>query len=466
MTESVSSSQLKNFVGGEFAANANVFRVSSAFDSSVHYDITNSDLLVAIQAIQTAQKAFYSFPTPELEKNIETCTKILEFLQTHKTEIARELARFQGASFEETLKFDVEMGLAAFRRILQEVSSFDSQNHRPQATGLVILIGPAILSFKTLCERLAPAIMAGNSVILKPSSKNPLVGRWLALAAQAASVTKGFVNVLYGRGETIGAILCSHPSVRAVSFAGSLKVGEVIIKNASAQFKKVQVSTTQKNIAAVLSDADLDLAVREILKGTLFQSGQSPFSIHRVFVVEAVAPQFIEKLRAQVESIRPITDIEDKDPHFVSSNLLTGGSAFDSMLATAIEAHAKVMTVATKFQGSVLKPIFTLDMTNCSTLQQDDIQAPLLILTTVKYQHEVQKYANVGYYGSTAFLFGSIEKCEKVTSQLQARHFVFNEWRLDASPMVSSRQSFFGDPDFRAFGTFYSELKTILRKSD
>jgi aminomuconate-semialdehyde/2-hydroxymuconate-6-semialdehyde dehydrogenase len=83
------------------------------------------------------------------------------------------------------------------------------------------------------------------------------------------------------------------------------------------------------------------------------------------------------------------------------------------------------------------------------------------VLTTVKYQHEVQKYANVGYYGSKAFIFGSREKCEKVMQQLQATDFVFNAWQVSSGPLVSSRQSFFGDSNFQVFGSFYSDLKKI-----
>lgn len=463
MPESVFSLQLQNYIGGEFVANANSQRVLSAFDSSLAYEVPRSDMFLAIQAIQTAQKTFYSTSSLDISKNIELVTTLFEYLSANKIEIAKELSKFQGTSLEETLNYDVEHGLGAFQKILIEAKAFEQQRQRPQAVGLIVIIIPAILSFKAMCERLAPALMAGNSIIIKPSSKNPIVGHWLTKAAQSTNLSKGYLNVLFGRGEDTGAILCSHPSVRAVSFAGSLKVAEIVIKNASLQFKKIQVSTTQKNIAAVLADADLNIAVREILKGALFLSGQSPYSIHRVFVVESIATQFIEKFRAQVEVLRPLANIEEHGEAFVGANLLIQESIFESMVEVAKDAHAKVMPVSSDFKGTTLKPVFTLDMTNCSTLQQDDIQAPLVIITTVKYQHEVPKYANVGYYGSTAFLFGSTEKCEKVMSQLVARHYYFNEWGIGQTPMISSRQSFFGDSDFHAFGSFYSEIKTILR---
>lgn len=459
----MSESKLKllNFVGGEFSPAQSFLRLPSAFDSNVFYEAADSDLFAAIQCIQTAQKAFYGVVVADLQKNIEVCERFFAHLEKDKTTIASDLAQFQGSTTHETLQYDIELGLAALREALKEAKNFDSKKFHIQATGLVVVLAPAILSFKTICERLAPALIAGNSVIVKLSSKNPRAGYWLSEAAMAAGFEKGLVNFLYGRGEVIGPILCSHPSVRAVSFAGSLKVAEQVIKNAAPHFKKLQVSTTQKNIAAVLSDADLDLAVSQILRGTIFLSGQSPFSIHRVFVVEAVAAKFTEKLRAEVAKLHPLTQFDEKSEFLVSHNILTQGSVFETMTGTAKEAHAKIMEIPQAFSGTTFKPIFTLDMTNCSTLQQDDLQSPFVIVTTVKYQHEVQKYANVGYYGSDAFLFGSREKCEKVLTQLQARNYFFNEWRVKSEPVVSSRQTFFGNSDFRAFGHFYSELKIL-----
>ena len=445
---------IQPFYSGAYQKTSKTFLIHSAFTQQPMAEVQTCDLLHAVAAIQSAQKALSFSADWSLEKRIEVLNLCIERLKKYEMQMAQDESQQQGLSLNNALNYSIRAAQSSFVRACDEVKALDAEKQRLSPTGLISIIAPGLLSLRAICERWAPALAAGNPVVIKASRRSPLSAHWLTQIAQEIGLPSGAINVVYGAGDEVGEILCAHPSIKGVTFAGSLRVAEKMIKVSSAQFKKVQISTTQKNFAVVLSDADLDQAVQEILRGSLLARGQTPFSIHRVFIVESVASAFIEKFK----NLLAQTNVTDE------VCILTPDQSLQKLQDMAVEAHAKILYAGSgsdSIQDKKFQTLFTMDMTNCSTIQQDDLQAPLVILTTVKYQHEVQKYANVGYYGSDAFLFGSREKCEKVMSQLTARQYFFNTFEVPVGPVLGFKQSFYGDPNFSVTGRFYSDTKQV-----
>ena len=152
--------------------------------------------------------------------------------------------------------------------------------------------------------KIAPALIMGNTMVLKPASYTPLSALILAECAKAAGIPDGVINVLTGPGGELGSVLCTHPDVDKVAFTGSTEVGREIMRMASDTVKKVTLELGGKSANIILDDADMELAVEGACFGTFFHQGQVCSSGTRVLVQSKIYDQFVEKMKKRAEMLR------------------------------------------------------------------------------------------------------------------------------------------------------------------
>ncbi len=311
-------------------------------------------------------------------------------------------------------------------------------------TGVIAVITSWNLSFRLVMESLIPAWAAGNSVIIKISSKSPITAEILKTLFLEIDPPLGAGHILLGQGSKVGAFLAAHPGVRALSFVGKTITAEALIKSTAVQFKKLKIRGSTKNAALILPGFESNELWNRMLESFLIGHGQMGWSMSRLLTTEAEAPKIIERLKESLPKIK-------------SALTFPNQSLKNELLKKAQAEQAKLlMPESQSYQ-------FILDLPNCSDLQQDELSVPIFPIVTVKYLHELVRWANNTSYGNLAVLWGDENKARKLAEKLEFGGVWLNHWMKpqDESPW-GLKQSAFGISENQAEGPFYSDKKLTL----
>ena len=324
------------------------------------------------------------------------------------------------------------------------------------------------LSLRIVLDRLIPALLAGNAVIVKVSSQSVITAFILSDMLTSVDAPKGLVNIIVTNDLEVKKTLLCHPGVKALSFTGSLETTNTILplvaQSAMQSFKKIQISTGSKNSAVVL-DAPTEENFTTLISSFIAGQGQLVWNSSRLFVLEKYEKEWVEKISDYLSKQRPSEGVEDASlwtPCLKRNSF----AKFEEIKKTAYEDKAKLLECTyalSDLQKKVFLPaVFTKDMSRCSTLQQDQIHSPVYILSTVKYPFDVPKYSNVSYFGFAAHLWGEPEKLSKLMTDLDVGLVTYNKSSIDVAGAVTAvKQSGFGLQDFQSFGAFFSNVKKL-----
>ncbi|MBC7467660.1 MAG: aldehyde dehydrogenase family protein [Bdellovibrio sp.] len=460
---------IQSFINSAFQKGAAAFTKKNPYTQAEQHQVEGADLMQAVQSIQGAQKAFAEWKTSSLEDRITLLTKIKDNLVQEKSQFAKLEAQDQALPVQFVEQHGVEAAIDSFESAITQL-----KNHKPSETqffspnGLVVIVASWNLSLRVISERLAPALAAGNSVIIKVSSSSPVTAMILGQILQQAQAPSGLVQVLVSNQQDVKDILISHPGVKAVSFVGNLKNSAEVLKKVTAQsfnqFKKIQIASGSKNSAVALS-APTDQQFNEIIRSFMIGQGQLSWNSNRLFILEKYEQEWVDRITKYLADLRPATSIED-DSMWTPCLKTESFEQFTEIENLAIQDKAHLLQVSRPLSDqqkkSYLKPTFTKDMSNCSTLQQDQVTAPLFILSVVKYPFDVAKYSNVSYYGQSAHIWAEESKVAKIAEQLDIAQIFVNKWSAERhGPNKGVKQSGFGLQDYQVFGDFFSNVKNL-----
>jgi aldehyde dehydrogenase (NAD+) len=306
----------RNFVGGEWVTSASPGRVPNVNPSDTREvlgEVPQSSADEAAAACQAAADAFEAWrdtPAPVRGRIVQ---KAAEILSAERQEVARLLTREEGKT--------VPDALGEIQRTVNILEYTAAESRRPwgdvipselpsnfcytlrQPLGVVACITPWNFPVAIPFWKIAPALVAGNTVVFKPATLTPASGCRVAEILERAGVPKGVFNMVLGSGGTVGNALVDHPAVKAVSFTGSNDVGAALYSRGAARMIRVQCEMGGKNPVLVLRDADLDLAVEATAQGAYGSTGQRCTATSRVIVEEEVADEFVEKLVARTAKV-------------------------------------------------------------------------------------------------------------------------------------------------------------------
>lgn len=446
---------LLNFIGGEFvpAENKKTFSKISPFDGSLLFSVAHSDAMDVIKAIQLGKKSASTIKDMSYADRAALLRRIADYLERNQQTIVRDEALSQGLEQSFVLKQSLLPAIASFRSSAQSLLSEELSTQIVQPSGLVGIISSWCLSLKLIAERLAPALAAGNTVLIKVSEQSPVTGRILGEAFQEAGLPPGVVGILQGFSD-IGNLIAGHPSIRAVTAVGKTSTMESIAKAGISQFKKLQLSGGAKNDGIVLLDTDYHQQMPKILEPFLKGQGQLCWNMSRLYIPESISEDFLKTMKEYLAAQSAWTPLISEE---ACINI-------EKKIQEAVREHGKVIFGGRRESGSgyVHQPTVMLDLPNCSTLQQDELGGPLLLVTPVKYQHEAVKWSNTSYLGHSAVVWGPTEKAVKVAKQLEVAYVGINSWLSEAEgPIFGHKQSSFGNLDMRWNGNFYSDVKKL-----
>ncbi|MDV4152254.1 NADP-dependent glyceraldehyde-3-phosphate dehydrogenase [Clostridium sp. AL.422] len=266
--------------------------------------------------------------------------------------------------------------------------------------GVVLAISPFNYPVNLASSKIAPALIAGNSVVLKPATQGSLCGLYLAKIFEQAGVPAGVLNTITGRGSEIGDYIVTHPSIDFINFTGSTEVGTRISKITS--MVPLLMELGGKDAAIVLKDADLDLAASNIVAGAYSYSGQRCTAVKRILVVEEVADKLVEKVKEKVEKLKVGNPIDGAE---VVPLIDTKSADFVWELIDEAREKGAHLLVGGKREENLIYPTLFDYVTTDMRLAWEEPFGPVLPIIRVKDKDEAIEIANKSEYGLQSAVF-------------------------------------------------------------
>ncbi|HXS79205.1 MAG TPA: aldehyde dehydrogenase family protein [Gammaproteobacteria bacterium] len=413
----------KNLIGGEWraATGGRTFEQRNpAFLHEVTGTFADSSAADADAAIAAAQAAFPAWRALSPLARKAYLDRALRAMMARRDEIATVITRENGKALREArgevdsaikeMDYQIAEGVRLCGETVPvEVGGTLAYSTR-EALGPVAIVTPWNFPFNVPCRKGTPALMGGNTVVLKPASLTPRAGLVFTQLLAESGLPPGVVNCVTGPGGSVGAALVGDARIKAVSFTGSTPVGKSIQLAAARNLTPTQLELGGKNPAIVLPDADLDLAVAEIVKGAFACSGQWCTSTSRVIVLEQTAEMLTRRLVAAAKALAvrdgaaedcgmgPVCGAKQKADILAyiakgraeGARLLTGGAALDG------EDYD---------HGCFIAPTVFDRVTPEMTIAREEIFGPVLAIMTVSSFEEAVDVANGVAYGLSSSIF-------------------------------------------------------------
>lgn len=268
--------------------------------------------------------------------------------------------------------------------------------------GIVVAIPPFNYPINEAASKIVAALMAGNSVILKPPTQGSIVSLYFVQLFVEAGLPAGVLNVVTGSGAVVGEALVCHPAVAAINFTGSTETARRICQ--LALLKKVVLGLSGKDASLVLSDADLDLASEQVASGSLSFSGQRCTAVKRVLVESKVADEFVVKLKGQIERQFKDGDLFDSKTTF--GPVISEGSAqyIQNLIDDALEKGAQLILGGER-RGRLIPPTLLDRVQRKMRIAWEEPFGPVVPVMRVRNWEEAVELANESEYGLQSSIF-------------------------------------------------------------
>src|SRR5256884_1044595 len=317
-------------------------------------------------------------------------------------------------------------------------------------------------------NKVAPAIAAGNGVVLKPSSTTPLSTLKCIEALIEGGLPEGVVNVVLGQGT--GQAIVSHPLIRKVALTGSTPTGKQVMAAAAAHLKKVVLELGGSDPCIVLEDADLDEAARAISVGRFFNCGQACLAVKRLYVQEAAYAPLMEKLVARASKLKPGNGL-DKDSRMGPMHTETQRSEVEAQVKDAVDRGAKVLYGGGRPKGAeyekgwFIEPAILENVPDGARMWTEEVFGPALPVRKIKDLDEGLRLANDSQFGLGSSIWtGSMVAAQRGVAELEAGYTWVNALQIahDELPFGGTKQSGFGKEHGVEAFLQYTEEKSVV----
>lgn len=466
----------RHWIGGERVGSADTFTDVSPIDGAVLGEIARGGRAEADAAVAAARAAFPGWAaTPPVER-ARLLHAVADGVEARLAELAIVETTDNGALLRSHLRGVMPRVAHNFRFFADWLTDslghgdFDTRGHENRVSwdpaGPCVLITPWNAPLMLATWKVAPALAAGNTVVLKAAEWTPLTASLLADITAEAGLPAGVFNVVQGYGEEVGAALTAHPDVRRISFTGSVPTARHIGAAAAANLTPVSLELGGKSPLLVFADADLDLAV-ELAVEQYDNAGQVCLAATRLLVDAAVADKFTARFLAKARTLvqgDPRDPATDMGPNIHPEHL----ARVDGFVRRALDAGAKALLGAgphTGLGGLYYRPTLLTDVAQDAEIVQEEVFGPVLTLQTFTTEDEAITLANDTRFGLAATLVtGSRERARRVGARLVAGTVWVNCFfvRDLRAPFGGARQSGVGREGGTWSFDFYCDVKNTV----
>jgi acyl-CoA reductase-like NAD-dependent aldehyde dehydrogenase len=439
------------------------------------------DAEAACEAAAKAQTAWATAPAP---RRGEFLFKAAELLESRLQKVSEEMTREEGKTLPEA-KGEVKRAINILRYSGGEGArqfSYQIPSEREKVfcytlrkpLGVVALITPWNFPSAIPAWKMAPALVAGNTVVIKPASLAPLSAYRIVEALHDAGIPAGVLNYVTGAGGAVGNTLLEHPAVRAVSFTGSCEVGNALYEKATRRRLRVQLEMGGKNPTVVLKDADLDYAANILVNGAFFSTGQKCTACSRAIIEKGVYEPLLERLIAKTRKLK------------VGNGLEPGVEIGPAIDAAQLETDLKYIEIATKEGaqlvcggkrltggiydlGYFVEPTIFAGVMPEMRIAQEEVFGPVLGLMVANDFEDAMRLANAVKFGLSASIVSrDLTRVHEFINRIEAGLITVNlptagvEYQL---PFGGTKESSFGMREQGPLALdFYTETRTVYLK--
>ncbi|PWL21070.1 MAG: betaine-aldehyde dehydrogenase [Candidatus Aquiluna sp. XM-24bin5] len=413
-----------HFIGGKFTKPAKLYPTINPATEEVLAQISHGtarDVDLAVKAARAAyEKVWSKLSGAERGKYLY---RIARIMQERGRELAVAETLNNGKPIKETRDFDVPTAVSWFFYYAGWADKLDyaGLGPNPKALGIAAQVVPWNFPLMMLAWKIAPALAAGNTVVLKPSETTPLTALLFAEICQQAELPDGVVNIVTGFGDT-GAALVGHKDVNKVAFTGSTEVGKLIAKQVAGSDKKVTLELGGKAANIVFDDAPIDQAVEGVVNGIFFNQGHVCCAGSRLLVQESIHDEFIKKLKRRMSTLR-LGDPMDKNTDVGAINSADQLAKIKKLVKMGVSEGGELWQPECKIprNGFWFAPAIVDNVSPANTVAREEIFGPVLSVITFRTPAEAVTKANNTEYGLSAGIWtekGS--KMLKLADQLNA----------------------------------------------
>ncbi|MGA2648398.1 MAG: aldehyde dehydrogenase family protein, partial [Candidatus Sulfotelmatobacter sp.] len=394
------------------------------------------------RAVAAAKRAYEQYSATMPSDRIGLLQRIIDVYRAKMNEMAETISQEMGAPISLSRKAQAPAGLAHLLEVVKVLEEFQFEEvkgstlMRKEPIGVCALITPWNWPMNQIVCKVAPALAAGCTMILKPSEVAPLSAYLFARILDEAAVPPGVFNLVNGDGPTVGAAISSHPDVAMVSFTGSTRAGVSVAVAAAASVKRVTQELGGKSANIILEDADVANAVRQGTQECFRNSGQSCNAPTRMLVPRSKMTEAVEAAKQAAEA----TTVGDPFAKDTSIGPLASKAQFDKvqrLINVGIEEGATLIAGGLGrpegfAKGYFVKPTVFANVNNDMTIAREEVFGPVLCIIPYETEDDAVRIANDTIYGLSGFVTaGSLERAHRVAKRLRAGNVHINGARVD-----------------------------------
>ena len=426
-------------------------------------------------AVTAANNAFAVAANLSLTERKTILQEILDGMMERRSDLAQAISEEMGAPLKMAGSAQFGAGTIHFKNTLAVIDDFKFQEIHDNITinklpiGPVGMITPWNWPLNQMCTKVASAIAAGTSFVIKPSEITPSAAHILAEIVDSTSLPKGIFNLIHGYGHVVGRAMSCHKDLEMISFTGSTRAGIDIQKNAADNIKRVSLELGGKSPNLIMEDVDLEKAIKMGMTQCFFNTGQSCSAPTRMLVPENLHDQALAIAKNAAESM--ITGNPDSEDTFLGpiSNK-TQYEKVQELIAAGIEEGAELACGGCGRpdgldKGFYVKPTVFGNVSNNMRIAQEEIFGPVICLIPYKNLDEAIEIANDTVYGLSSMIScADIAKGQEVAKKIRAGQVILN--RISRGDYPAPFGGFKMSGNGREHGTFgieeYLEVQAVI----
>ena len=474
--------KIKNYINGKFLEPVSDNWIDNYNPSTgeVYGKIPNSNQDDVEKAYQAAALAFPKWSNTTLEQRSKIVSKISDLILEKLDILAEAESKDNGKPVALAKQIDIPRAASNFQFFANAITQFSSESHESvglnainftlrQPFGVVGCISPWNLPLYLFTWKIAPAIVAGNCVVAKPSEITPMTAYLLGEICNEVGLPNGVLNIVHGLGTTTGQAIVEHPNIKAISFTGGTKTGAHIARVAAPMFKKLSLELGGKNPNIIFADCNYEKMLTTTVRSSFSNQGQICLCGSRILVEETIFEKF------KKDFVQKVSSLKVGNPSMETTNIgaLVSQQHLEkvkSYIDIAEQEGGKILYGGNKVivknyeKGYYLQPTIIEVQDNKCKLNQEEIFGPVVTIMSFKTDKEALDLANEVKYGLSATLWtNNLNRTMQFSKSLQTGIVWVNTWMLRdlRTPFGGAKESGVGrEGGFEAL-RFFTEPKNI-----
>lgn len=434
----------------------------------------------AREAIDAAQEAFAVWSEWTQAKRADVLRRTVELIRSNEKELAQLLTKEQGKPLREamleirryahTIEYYAGLGKNIRGGYIPQIDDGKYGMIIKRPLGVVGAIVPWNFPVSLMGNKIGPALLAGNTMVIKPAETTPLTDLRVVALFLEAGLPKGALNIVTGQGSVIGEEIVTNSKVRKIGFTGSTEVGRRVMASAAQGIKRVTLELGGSDPMIVCDDADIGEAAKAAAVGRFFNCGQACLAIKRLYLFDSIADEFTEQLVARVKKLRVGNGMAE-GTMLGPLHSETQRDEIESQVQDAIGRGARVLTGGERLKGSeydnghFYAPTLLADVPEDARVANEEVFGPALPIFRVGSLDEAIEKANDSIFGLGSSIWtNDINRATRAAERIEAGYTWINSAQIiyDELPFGGFKQSGLGKEHGTEALDYYTETKSVV----